>query len=92
MRCVARAWNLFLIGRKPGSEDQLTEMLVWLANGVPEVAAALDRLAFGDRSSEVETFELTTQHGIARGRLDALMTSSQVALVVESKLGSTYGR
>ena len=90
MRSVARAWNLFLIGRKPGSEDQLTEMLVWLANGVPEVAAALARLAFGDRSSEFETFELTTQHGIVEGRLDALMTSSQVALVVESKLRSTY--
>lgn len=92
MRCVARGWNLFLIGRnrKSGSEDQLTEMLVWLANGVPDVAAALERLAFGDRSSGSETFELTTQHVIPGGRLDALMLSSQVALVVESKLESGY--
>jgi hypothetical protein len=35
--------------------------------------------------------ELATQHGIAGGRLDAFMTSSRVALVVESKPGSNYG-
>jgi hypothetical protein len=88
---VARAWNLFLIGRNAGSEDQLTEMLVWLADSVPEVAAALDRLAFGVRDGATDGFELTTQHWFAAGRLDALMTSQQVALIVESKLGSVYG-
>lgn len=88
---MATLWNLFGIGRKAGDEDQLTEMLVWLADAVPEVAAALLRLTFGDRSSEVDELRLTTQHGIAGGRLDALLTSSHVALVVESKLGSTYG-
>lgn len=88
---MATSWNLFRIGRKAGDEDQLTEMLVWLAEAVPEVAAALLRLAFGDRRVEVRKVQLTTQHGIATGRLDALLTSSDIALVIESKLGSTYG-
>lgn len=87
---MATSWNLFRIGRKAGDEDQLTEMLVWLAEAVPEVAAALLRLAFDDRRIEVGEVQLTTQHGIATGRLDALLTSSEVALIIESKLGSTY--
>lgn len=88
---MARAWNLFLIGRNAGNEDQLTEMLVWLAESVPEVATALDQLAFGERDRMSDGFELATQHWFARGRLDTLVTSPEMALVVESKLGSVYG-
>jgi hypothetical protein len=88
---MARSWNLFRIGRRPADEDQLTEMLVWLAEAVPEVAEALLRLAFGDRRVQADEIQLTTQHGISAGRLDALVTSAELALIVESKLGSTYG-
>lgn len=88
---MARAWNLFLIGRNAGNEDQLTEMLVWLAESVPQVATALDRLAFGEGDRPSDGFELATQHWFAAGRLDALMTSPSSALIVESKLGSVYG-
>lgn len=35
--------------------------------------------------------EITTEHKIAQGRLDAFLSSSSIALVVESKLGSGYG-
>lgn len=32
---MAEAWNVFSMGRRPGDEDQLTEMVVWLASAVP---------------------------------------------------------
>jgi hypothetical protein len=35
--------------------------------------------------------QATTQHKIAAGRLDALLTTESLVLVVESKLGSFYG-
>ena len=87
---VARAWNIFSISREARNEDQLTEMLAWLANAVPAVRRALLELAFGESLDELEV-EITTQHGIAKGRLDAFLSSESVALVVESKLGSGYG-
>lgn len=87
---MASSWNLFRIGRQRGTEDQLTEMLVWLSDAVPEVGKTLVQLAFGD-VRDAEELELTTQHGIVGGRLDALPTSRDLALIVESKLGSTYG-
>jgi hypothetical protein len=88
---MATSWNVFRIGRERGQEDQLTEMLAWLADAVPEVAGALVSLAFPARATEPERFELTTQHGIVGGRLDLLLTSPSLVLVVESKLGSDYG-
>jgi hypothetical protein len=87
---VARAWNIFSISREPRNEDQLTEMVAWLANAVPAVRRALLQLAFAESLDEREV-EITTQHGIARGRLDAFLSSESVALVIESKLGSGYG-
>ncbi len=83
-------WNLFRIGREPRNE-QLTEMLVWLADAVPEVRWALLRLAFGDVGEADDDLTISTQHVIADGRLDAFVSSSTVALVIESKLDSSYG-
>lgn len=83
--------NIFLFGRQPGMEDQLTEMLVWLISAVPEVGGAIVRLAFGDMSLDLSELEVTTQYRIAGGRLDALLKSKSMLLVVESKLGSVYG-
>jgi hypothetical protein len=87
---VARSWNIFSIGRERGDEDHLTEMLAWLAVAVPAVRDALIELAF-DESIASEDVEITTQHGIAQGRLDAFLSSPSLALVVESKLGSDFG-
>jgi hypothetical protein len=39
---VAGEQNLFSIGRRRHGEDQLTEMLAWLASGVPAVAHFAD--------------------------------------------------
>jgi len=85
------ARNLFLLGRKPGLEDQLTEMLVWLVSAVPEVGDAIVQLAFGDLDVGIGQLQATTQHRIAAGRLDALLRTESLVLVVESKLGSVYG-
>jgi hypothetical protein len=87
---VARARNIFSIGRDPGKEDQQSEMLAWLAVGVPAVRDALIELAFGERVDGSE-IEVRTQHGIVDGRLDVFLSSPSVALVVESKLWSVYG-
>jgi hypothetical protein len=83
--------NLFLLGRKPGFEDQLTEMLVWLVSAVPEVGAAIVQLAVDDPDVGTAQLQVTTQHRIAAGRLDALLRTESLVLVVESKLGSFYG-
>jgi hypothetical protein len=85
------ARNLFSIGRRRGAEDQLTEMLVWLAESVPDVGNALLTLAFGEGSPELEDIEITTQRAIVGGRLDALLTTRSTTLVVESKLSAEYG-
>src|SRR3954452_14758108 len=83
--------NLFLLGRRPGYEDQLTEMLVWLMSAVPEVGGAVVQLAFLDLDVETAQIQATTQHRIAAGRLDALLKTESLVLVIESKLGSFYG-
>lgn len=83
--------SVFLLGREVGDEDQLTEMLVWLCDAVPAAAAVVLRLAFDDVDVELPVLELSTQHGIAHGRLDALVTTAGSTVIVESKLGSSYG-
>src|SRR3954451_11508462 len=83
--------NFFLLGRRPGFEDQLTEMLVWLISAVPEVGRAIVELGFGSQAVDTAQLQATTQHRIAAGRLDALLRTESLALVVESKLGSSYG-
>lgn len=86
---MPEAWNLFAIGRRSRDEDQLTEMLAWLVDAVPEVGGAIVRLAFDEPPHGSLT--VTTQHGIAKGRLDALFIDSASALVVESKIDSGFG-
>ena len=83
--------NLFSIGRERGAEDQLTEMLVWLAEAVPAVRGAIVSLALGHSDADPGEIEVATQHGIVDGRLDAYLTGPGFALVVESKLRSDYG-
>jgi hypothetical protein len=86
---VARAWNLFSLGRRHHDEDQLTEMLIWLAEAVPAVRSACVTLALGV-SVDPAAIEPRTQYVISDGRLDALFEGGGVRLIVESKLGSTY--
>jgi hypothetical protein len=88
---MPESWNIFSIGRERGTEDQLTEMFVWLTSAVPNVGRSVVRLALGDADLDLSEVEASTQHGIAAGRLDALFTSPSLALIVESKLGSSYG-
>lgn len=83
--------GIFLVGREIGDEDQLTEMLVWLCDAVPEAAAVVLGLALEGDDGNLEALELATQHVIAHGRLDALITTADSIVVVESKLGSVYG-
>jgi hypothetical protein len=87
---VPESSNIFSIGREPDAEDQLTEMLVWLVRRVPEAGLAVVRLALGISDLEVTELEASTQYGIASGRLDALLTTPSLALVVESKLASSF--
>jgi hypothetical protein len=88
---MARDWNLFMISRRQGDEDQLTEMLAWLASSVPEVRTALVEMGL-DLSLDAEDITVRTQYGVADvGRLDALLEGPGVRLVVESKLASGYG-
>ena len=88
---VPTAWNLFRLGRAAGKEDQLTEMFAWLASAVPEVIPLIVRLAFEDVAAAAGRIEVSTQQAIVGGRLDAVFTSENTALVVESKLQSEYG-
>jgi hypothetical protein len=83
--------NIFLLGRQRGDEDQLTEMLVWLISAVPQVSRALVQLAFGDIDVDLGKLDVTTQHPIPGRRLDALLKSESLVLVIESKLDSVYG-
>lgn len=87
---MPRIWNLFSIGRRRRNEDQLTEMLVWLVDAVPDVGRAILGLAFDDPQIDGD-FEVSTQHGVAKGRLDALFVGPTFALVVESKIDSGFG-
>jgi hypothetical protein len=82
--------NIFSIGRERRNEDQLTEMLVWLVDAVPDVGRAIVRFAFQDQTAD-HGIEVTTQHGVAGGRLDALFVGPSFALVVESKIDSGFG-
>jgi hypothetical protein len=67
---VARVWNLFSIGRRQRNEDQLTEMLVWLVDAVPDVGGALVNFAL--EASRIDgDMQVTTQYGVAKGRLGA---------------------
>jgi hypothetical protein len=83
--------NVFLLGRQSGAEDQLTEMLVWLASAIAEVGAAVVRLALGPADFDLAQLEASTQQQIPAGRLDALFRTESLVLVVESKLQSDYG-
>lgn len=83
--------SIFLLGRETGDEDQLTEMLVWLCDAVPAAAEVVLRLALDDVDVDLPVLELSTQYGIAHGRLDALITTAESTVIVESKLGSSYG-
>jgi hypothetical protein len=92
IKAIAESWNLFRIGRRSGDEDQLTEMLAWLATAVPDVRGALFELAFNEHADGGEIV-VTTQHAIAGvGRLDALLEGGGRRLIVESKLGTDYGK
>lgn len=88
---MPKAWNIFSIGRRSGDEDQLTEMLAWLASAMPSVLATIVELALGEQREVGET-RVTTQFSIAgTGRLDALLEGPDHVIIVESKLGSDYG-
>lgn len=82
--------NIFTIGRIPDDEDQLTEMLAWLVSAVPDVGATVMRLALDDEIDPLAV-TVTTQQRIKGGRLDAVFESADACVVLESKLGSTYG-
>lgn len=87
---MASVRNIFSLGRRAGAEDQLTEMLIWLIEAVPQVGEAIVRLAF-ESDQDASSMKVTTQHGVVGGRLDALFVGPSFALIVESKLGSGYG-
>jgi hypothetical protein len=87
---MARSRNIFLIGRKRNDEDELTEMLVWLAEAVPPVRGRIVELGLGKSGVDPGEVEVSTQHGIVAGRLDAYFTGPDFALIVESKLGAVY--
>jgi hypothetical protein len=86
---MPNTWSIFAIGRQRGKEDQLTEMLAWLIDAVPDVGRAIVDLAF-DVPAGDGAIQVGTQAGIAAGRLDAVLTGPSFALVVESKLDSDF--
>jgi hypothetical protein len=79
--------NLFLIGRRPNDEDQLTEMLAVLWQFEPELPS-LWLGSLGLDVNEVGSWDFDTQYPIpAGGRPDIALWSEQRAFVlVESKL------
>ncbi len=89
---VAETRNLFSIGRRIHDEDQLTEMLAWLVSAVPEVGGAVIRLALPGAQPDLAALDAKTQQIIAAGRLDAVVTTDETIVVVESKLQSAYGQ
>jgi len=66
-------------------------MLVWLCDAVPAVGRAVIQLGLGEVEVDLPLLEVSTQYGIATGRLDALFKNDAITFVVESKLQSTYG-
>jgi hypothetical protein len=72
--------NLFSVGRRRGDEDQLTNMLVWLASTVPAVRSALVELGLGTQADPPEFRVAATPESSARGlgRSQAVDTSFAV--------------
>ena len=66
-------------------------MLVWLTSAVPDVGTAIVRLGFGDIDLDLAQIEIATQQRIVAGRLDAVLQTESLRLVVESKLDASYG-
>lgn len=85
--------NIFLIGRRghEGDEDQLTEMLAFLWQERPD---ALDSwLRSIGLASVVVTGTVTTQFTLPSGkRPDIRVVTAEGTTLVESKLGSGFGR
>src|SRR5262245_47839949 len=85
--------NLFLIGRRKGSEDQLTEMLAYLweqeADLVPRWLASLGAFVV-----PAGTWRVATQVSVGEyGRFDMVLEVPDGAIiVVESKLGAALTR
>jgi hypothetical protein len=84
------SWNVFLTGREPNDEDQLTEMLFWLISVAPAVGWSVLELAFGKSGSTGSELEAETQKPVPGGYLDGLITTDGFQLAIESKLGSGY--
>jgi hypothetical protein len=84
--------NIFLVGRRrnQGNEDQLTEMLAFLWQEVPD---ALDRwLGAIGLPVDVARAEVVTQFVIPSGkRPDIVILGDDSRTVIESKLGSGFG-
>src|SRR5262245_28882297 len=82
--------NIFLIGRRPSDEDQLTEMVAFLWQEVPE---ALDGWLHGiGLPTSVGSAEVETQFVLPnRKRPDIVIRSEEGTTIVESKLGSGFG-
>lgn len=84
--------NIFLIGRRrmAGDEDQLTEMLAFLWQEVPETLDGwLSALAL---PTDVGAAEVETQFTIPSGkRPDIAIFENGSSTLVESKLGSGFG-
>lgn len=101
-----QAKNIFAIGRdrRRGREDQLTEMLAWLAQSIPAVALTLFHAALGDVNADAGEIQVATQQGISvaadaaaaaaaeDGQLDLVVEAPGAIVVVESKLQSGFGR
>lgn len=84
--------NIFTLGRRKGNEDQLTEMLAWLAEAVPEVAREVVAIGRGDHGDiDMAEVQVSTQCAIPGGQLDGLFETPDASIVLESKLGSSYG-
>ena len=78
--------NIFLIGRRPGDEDQLTEMLAFVWQEHPDLLDAwLEHLGFAlDGSVDVDT-----QFILPSGkRPDISIRTREIQILVESKLGA----
>jgi hypothetical protein len=83
--------NLFLIARKghEGDENQLTEMLAWLLEQVPELGP-LWLADLGYPIDEITEWYVETQRAVPGGFIDlVLFAPGQALVIVESKLGST---
>jgi hypothetical protein len=81
---------MFLIGRRPGDEDQLTEMLAFLWQEQPDLAETwLGSLGL---TWEPGLWEIETQFVLPSGkRPDIAITTSAGRTLIESKLGSGFG-